>query len=319
MLQERIGLFSLFLSLCLVGPPGFGASLAPSVEVRNSEVWVIHDGQQKRLTNDHKAKLQAVLSPGADKIAYFLQCSQGEQCTPSIVMLDLDGHHLAEFQPISEATQPPAACASILAIVWVGDDSIAAECHVNPSLSEYIETNLATGQVTRDLFGGDFAPAPNRRYVAHVAGFPHFAPPYAQSNYLQLDSTTIYPLPEGMGPVEQRNSTSPPEVVRKNGPTYTGIHEFMPGLVWSPDSQHLALIDCTYDWTPNQEASLSAADGKESNRLCAAVAVSRAGKSVRVPLGGLSAGEIRDVRLSWLDGQTLQVQTGDGKKTLNAP
>ena len=32
---------------------------------------------------------------------------------------------------------------------------IAAECHINPSLSEYVETDLSTGQSIRDLLGYD--------------------------------------------------------------------------------------------------------------------------------------------------------------------
>ncbi len=306
---ERAGVF--LAALCL-WPVGFAwpATSSPlSVEVRNSEVWVLLDGQERRLTNDHKTKTQAALSPAADKVAYFLQCPQGQQCTPSVVILDLGGHQLAEFEPISQAARPPAACASIVSIRWVGNDSIAAECHLTPSSSEYIETNLAAGQVTRDLFGGDFTPSPNRKQVAHVAGLVHSAPPYAQSNYLQLDTTTIYPLPEGTGPAETL-----PEVVRRNGSAYTGIHEFMPGLAWSPDSRHVALIDCTFDWTPKEPSSLSAADGRESNRSCSAVVVSRTGRFNRLPLAG-----IRDVRLSWQDTQTLLVQSGAETATLSIP
>lgn len=291
---------------------------AMSVEVRSSEVWLIRDGQAKQLTHDRKSKLQAVLSPAEDKIAYYEQCPQAERCTPSIVILDLEGRQLAKFQPVSLVFPPPGNCASILSIAWIGDDSIAAECHVTPSASEYIETNLAAGQVTRDLMGLRFTPSPDRRQVAHIAGFIHSAPPYTQSNYLQLDHTTIYPLPGGMNPVEQVGSASPPDVVRKNGATYSGIHDFISELLWSADSRHLALIDCTYDWTPNQESSLSAADGKESERSCAAVIVSGTGKLVRLPLEGLTS-DIRDARLSWLDSRTLEVQTHVGKKTLTAP
>jgi len=79
-----------------------------------------------------------------------------------------------------------------------------------------------------------------------VGWIPHFAPPFAQSSYLQIENTTIYPLSRGKHPVARAD---PPDVVRNEGLTYSGIHDFRSGLTWSPDSRRIALIDCTYDWT----------------------------------------------------------------------
>jgi hypothetical protein len=56
---------------------------------------------------------------------------------------------------------------------------------------------------------------------------------------------------------------------------YVGIHDFQEGLHWSPDSRRIALIDCTYDWTPNHPATLVASDGRESGRRCSLAVVDR--------------------------------------------
>jgi len=207
-------------------------------------------------------------------------------------------------------------CASILSIQWTQPNGIAAECHVNPSLSEYIETDFSTGETIRDLLGYDFARSPDGKKIAHVGWIVHFAPPYAQSKYLQVENTTIYPLPKGTQSVQQKLLEGPPDVVDKRGLTYIGIHEFAPGLAWSPDSQRIALLDCTYDWTANQEGSLAAADGRESNRQCSLAAVSLDGKLARLELPGSSVRELHQARLSWtnpsrvtlsVNGQSLEL------------
>lgn len=68
-------------------------------------------------------------------------------------------------------------------------------------MSEYIETDITTQKVTRDLLGYQFTRSPDGSSVAHVGWIIHFAQPYAQSNYLQIDHTLIYPLPKGTRPV----------------------------------------------------------------------------------------------------------------------
>lgn len=47
----------------------------------------------------------------------------------------------------------------------------------------------------------------------------------------------------------------------------------MPGMTWSPDSQRIALIDCTYNWKANHPGSLSGGDGVESSRRCSLAVV----------------------------------------------
>ncbi len=119
-------------------------------------------------------------------------------------------------------------------------------------MSEYVEIDLSTGQTVRDLVGYNFTVSPNGKEVSSCRQrIPHFAPPYAKSEYLQIDHTTVYPLPKGMSPIEQKGLSEWAKVVHQKGLTYQGIHEFMPWMYWSPDSQRIALVDCRYDWKAN--------------------------------------------------------------------
>jgi hypothetical protein len=268
--------------------PMLASAAGPSVEIRDSEVWLIRGGQENQLTHDGKAKQEALLSPNYDRIAYDEQCPEAEHCTPSIVILDLAGLRLQSFQPELGSVSPDSPCASILSFSWVSDTAIASECHINPSLSEYVVTEISTGRTRLDLLGYDFTPSPDGKLVAHVGWIVHFAPPYAQSNYLQIGDTTIYPQANGVAD----------RAPQSNG-TYTGIHDFLPGFHWSPDSRHIAFIDCTYDWTPNSPESLSAGDGRESNRACALAVIATDGKASLFPITGLSPNDLRAARLEW--------------------
>jgi len=55
--------------LLLLPLPAVAAT--PQVEIRDSEVWLLRDGQAKQLTHDRKSKLQAVFSPSLDRVAYY--------------------------------------------------------------------------------------------------------------------------------------------------------------------------------------------------------------------------------------------------------
>ncbi|MBZ5626520.1 MAG: hypothetical protein LAQ69_48735 [Acidobacteriia bacterium] len=294
--------------------PGWAATL--QVEIRNSEVWLIGDGQPKQLTNDGKAKLQAELSPSRDRVAYYEQCPQVEHCTPSIIILNLAGDRTGSFQPKRQAIPQAELCTSILSIAWTGQNTIASECHINPSLSEYIETDLSNGQNIRDLLGYDFARSPDGKNIAHAGWIVHFAPPYAHSNYLQVENTTVYPLPKGRKPVAQKGLAEPPDVVRNRGLTYFGIHDFQPGLSWAPDSRRIALIDCTYDWTAEGAGSPDTA-GEESNRRCSLAIVARNGQFTLHPLTGLSTNEAARTRLSWTSPHQLWLDTSAGRKSFD--
>ncbi len=297
------------LALALLLSPLWAATL--EVEVRGSEVWLIRDGIEKQLTSDGKAKLQAVLSPARDRIAYYEQCPQSENCIPSIVVLDLSGKRLQSVRPLVD--QDP--CTSILGIEWAGPGTIAAECHVNPSLGQYLEVDLASGRTVRELLGYDFTRSPDGRKVAHVGWIVHFAPRWAQSEYLQIDDATVYPLEKGKRPVSQKGLPEPPQMVQQRGLTFSGIHEFQPGLSWSPDSRHVALIDCTFDWTLKSASQDS--DGVESNRRCQLAVVGLDGQVSLHPLTGLAPTNVQQPRLRWSNAHAVTLEIAGARSTFN--
>jgi hypothetical protein len=282
----------------------------PQAEVRDSEVWLVQAGHERQLTHDGKSKIEAALSPAEDRIVYYEACPQAEHCSPTAIVLDLTGKKIASFQPKSEG-QP---CPSILAIAWVSEQAISTECHINPSLSEYIVTDVATGRVVRDLLGYDFTPSPDGSRVAHVGWIPHFTDPPAHSNYLQVDNTTIYPLEAGTTPHEDKEPTAP-QVVRQDAHTFRGIHEFMPGLSWSPDSRRVALIDCVYDWTGSDS---QAGPGQESERTCAVIVADLDGKFSRVALDNPWR-DLYQAQLAWEGPHRIMLAASGTTKTIDVP
>lgn len=279
-----------------------------SVEIRHSEVWLIRDGEAMQLTHDGKSKLQAELSPSQDRIAYYEQCPEDEHCTPSLIILALNGDRLQSFRVPPEGSP----CDSILGIAWTGPHTLSVECHINPSVSEYFEMDVSTKEVFRDLLGYDFTRSPDGKTIAHVGWVPHFAPPYAQSNYLQFDDTTVYPLPKGVAPKKQVGLDEPPYVVPNNGRRYFDIHEFVPGLAWSPDSQRVALVDCIYDWTENDADSRP---GAESNRRCSVIVVSPDG-SFQLYLTNISPDGLYKSHLEWNQPAELILHVGDATRRI---
>jgi hypothetical protein len=219
------------------------------VEIRENEVWLIRSGQPKQLTRDGRSKLQVLHSWDFNRIAYYEECTEGENCTPSVIVLDPDGNRLQTFEPRPSALCEPSPCASILNISWAsGEQAIGVECHANPSLSEYVEIELSTGKTLHDLAGIGFTPSPVGNHVAYIGPLIHFAPPYSQSNYLLIDGMTTYPLPKGFRPPLKEEGEPSIDVVRHDGSRYVGIHSFVSGFSWSPESTKVAFIDCISDW-----------------------------------------------------------------------
>jgi hypothetical protein len=302
------------LVVCML--PVFACADTLRVEIRNSEVWLLRDGRPRQLTRDGKSKAQVLLSPAPGRIAYYQQCPPAERCTPAVVIVDLTGRRLSSFRPGSDqlGNDPPGnpACGNLWLVEWAGDRTVASQCHINPSLEEYFESDVASGRTTRDLLGYGFTRSPNGKQVAHAGWIVHFAPPYAHSNYLQFDHTTVYPLPPGTKPAAENSGESPPGVVHQQGSTYSGIHEFLPGFFWAPDSRHVAFIDCIYTWTANRPQSQAAADGEESDRHCSVVVVSPAGRFNQLPL----TVSPNLAKLSWTSAHELSVQTNGLTRTI---
>jgi hypothetical protein len=287
----------------------------PKVAIRSNEVWLVKDGEAQQLTSDGKSKLQAVLSPSNNQIAYYEQCPQSENCTPSIIVLDLDGRRLKTFQPMTQAVPPAGPCGSILDIFWLTETSIGAVCHGNPSLSESLETNLASGKTVRDLLGLGFTPSPDRKFVAYVGPIVHFAAPIDQSYYLYIDKTVVYPLPRGVRPTEKE-----PNVVRRRGSTWIGIHEFVSQFVWSPDSERIAFVDCLSDWI-EQGVGVDGATpiGDITNRRCFVAVVARTGQPSLFPISGTSAVDANTVSFAWDGPNRLSARIAGTSRKFSIP
>ena len=262
----------------------------------------------KQLTHDGKPKPEALLSPLRNRVVYTEGCGE-KSCTPVVVIINLQGRRVGSFRPSDQ-------CAVGFSLEWVGRNAIAAECHINPSLGAYTEADVLTGKTTRDLLGNGFTRSPDGQKVAYGGWIPHFAPPYAKSSYLQVEDTVIYPLPKGMPPILRRGLKEPPDVIRKARGAYFGIHQFSSRFAWSPDFQRIALIDCTYDWTPSHPGAMSAGQGSESKRNCFVVAVSTRGESVI--LLRLQDGPM-DPRLVWTNPHQLSLEIGGTKRNIPVP
>lgn len=118
--------------------------------------------------------------------------------------------------------------------------------------------------------------------IAHVGPIVHFAAPIDQCNYLYIDKTPVYPLPKGARPTEKE-----PDVVRQEGDKWIGVHEFVSRFFWSPDSEHIAFIDCIFDWILKGVADDGATPvGNPTNRRCFAAVVARTRQFALFPLSG---------------------------------
>lgn len=297
------------------------ASAQTRVEIRENEVWLIRNGQAKQLTHDGRSKLQVLHSWDFNRFAYYEQCTQAENCIPSVIVLEPDGNRLQSFQPRPSALGDNSPCASILNISWAsGEQAIGVECHENPSLSEYVEFDLSTGKTLRDLVGIGFTPSPTGDHVAYIGPLIHFAPPYSQSNYLRIDGMTVYPLSKGVRPQAEKANEQPIDVVRQIGSRFVGIHNFVPPFSWSPDSKKVAFIDCIYDWIEKGTNSGGGSVGEAVNNKCSIAVVGFDGAATlfplppNVPLDGFSSAEIAhlhwngdDVVLTWPATKTFKI------------
>jgi hypothetical protein len=243
-----------------------------------------------------------VPSPSGSLFAQYASCSVQNPCTPEVVITNRDGIELHRFEVRDEDGVP---CASILDVQWASEDIIGAECHGNPSLNYYYEVSIITGKALHEYPGYRFVRSPDLTKVAHVGWIIHFAPPWVQSEYLQVGNTIIYPLPHGMKPVEQKRLEMAPEVVTQKGLVYAGVHGFGSKFVWAPDSHKVGLIDCLVDYRLRDDSPEAFEEhGKPENERCFAVAVGLDGLVQKTPLPVASS---QDAVLRWTDAHTLRV------------
>lgn len=288
----------------------FPAQATSSVTIRGTEIWRYSAAGAVQLTHDGCAKSLPSLSPSTGRIAYAARCGGSS----GLGVIDPSGRRIAAL-PLRFAVQQDGACPSLLALEWAGDAAVAATCHINPSLNAYVELDVATGRVRRELLGYGFTRSPDGVRVAHTGWYPHFAPPFVKSNYLQADHLVLYPLPPGSRAVELEPLAPPPYSPPSDGSNWSGIHEFLSDFLWSPDSRRIAFLDCVFHWTATGPEDNS---GQEHDRRCSVVAVDLQGRATEAPLPDLSPEAIPLLRLSWSGPRQLSVE-GPVRLTLPVP
>jgi hypothetical protein len=115
-----------------------------------------------------------------------------------------------------------------------------------------------------------------------------------------------------MKPVDQKPLEMAPEVVRRQGLVYAGVHGFESKFVWSQDSRKVGAVDCLVDYRLRDSSQAAFEEGgKPENLRCFAVAVGLDGtfRTTPIPLGPYRESSWS---LRWKDGRTLQV-TRDGR------
>jgi hypothetical protein len=242
-----------------------------------------------------------VPSPAGKLFAHYTLCSGQNPCIPEIVITNRDRAEVRRF----EVRNDEELCASILEVQWAGENIIGVECHGNPSMSYYLEVDIASGKVLRKYLGGSFVRSPDYEKVAHVGWIIHFAPPWVKSEYVQVGNTIVYPLPPGMKPLDQKPLTMAPEVVRTRGLVYAGVHNLHSTFVWSADSRKIGLVDCLVDYRLRDDSPEAFEEGgKEENLRCFAVVVGLDGtfRRKRIP-----PGSYQEFGLRWTDARTLVV------------
>jgi len=242
-----------------------------------------------------------VASPTGTQFAQYTSCSVQNPCTPEVVITNQSGAEVRRFA-VQTGDGP---CASIFSVQWAGENTIGAECHGNPSLSYYYEVDAATGKVLHEYLGYGFVRSPDLTRVAHVGWIIHFAPPWVQSEYLQVANTILYPLPPGMRPVEQKPLQMAPEVVTQHGLVYAGVHG-LSRFVWSPDSRKVGFIDCLVDYRLRDDSPEAFEEGgKPENQRCFVLAVGLDGTFDRAPIPLAASSMPGGIELSWADARTL--------------
>lgn len=193
-----------------------------------------------------------------------------------------------------------SSCNAIDRVEWIGSNRIAIDCHINPSLSQYFEVDLTDRRTTKDLLGYWFTRSPQGNKVAHVGWIPHFAPPFAKSNYLQIDGKTVYPGVNGAG--------SEPNAAEQKGSLYVGVHEFLYGLNWSPDGKLVAFAERIYDWQPDSPNSNS---GRELNQKHLLVTAGEGQKPLAVEIPAPTG----EPRIVWQGSDTVTYSTAGVQQT----
>ena len=91
--------------------------------------------------------------------------------------------------------------------------------------------------------------------------------------------------------------------------------------MWSPDSRHIAFIDCLFDWI-EKGIALSGGDpiGDETNRRCSIAIVSRTGQFHHLfPIGDSGNAQAIAISMLWEGPKRLSAQVGATNRKFRIP
>lgn len=272
----------------------FGAARRPMMEWKESEIWLTREGEPAlQLTRDGCEKgREPASSPDGTKIAYYVNSTVDKpQCPTEVVLLAADGTRLMTIPALDRGN-------AVMGIHWLGNDRIGIDTHVDSSVGQYLVVSVTTGEELASHFGNRFQPSPDSKHIAHAGSVPHFAPPFAQSAYLMIDDTVIYPHP----PDKEPNVRSPDSI---HGVLFRDIHDFRTDFAWSPDGTRVAFIERVFDWRADNFGSY---DGREENdRWRLVVVPSAGGAPVQKRLSQVGGGA---VTVQWTKSGRIKIAGG---------
>jgi len=176
---------------------------------------LIQNGTSTVAVSDSEGIEMPRWSPRGDQIIYVRRFNYERAAYSTLVVIDNAGRMIRSF-PIPA----DSAVNAIVQLGWRDDDHVFVEGHVNPSTTQYLEWEVATGRLITQKAGSWFAVSPDGRFVAQRAHVPHGAPPPYDSAMLVINDEVVYPV-------------AGDEAYRR----------FIGAPSWSPDSTQVALLE----------------------------------------------------------------------------
>jgi len=153
-----------------------GAQTAPSVFLKNSEIYVSTGGLAPRqLTRDGLGKFQLVQTHDGSRFAFLRETRAS--VLADIVVMESSGKLVREilFRPAEDNV---SGMRGVESLQWISKRRLVASGSLNPSTAEYAVIDVETGkQVAGYLVDGfAWAASPDGAHAAYVGFVPHFTP-----------------------------------------------------------------------------------------------------------------------------------------------